>query len=394
MAIASVGSLGSATSKTSTTTVTMTASADAEVGRLVVVITSWDNTDITSTETTRLSCTDESGNTWTKIAERTESDAGLAEDGATVAIFATVVTTQIDTGDDIIITSDTARVAKGVSAWEFTIAESELAVQDYEVGGGTSQPAAITLTGLPSEEYLLIYALGMQRSSSVTLTQDSDYSNLTVAGTTGGASTSNQVVYGGFRIATLTTDEVDVDTSTGGNHAHILAALIETGGGTITQSVGQITETDLSQTVIPFKIQYLRPLLDISDGSWLTDTGGSDLRTAIDETTASDADYITSSSSPVSPDICEIKVSSGANPNASNDGAQHHIRYRYKKDTAGGDSIDLTVRLVQASTTIASWTHTDISDTYANADQTLSDAEANAITDYGDLRLRFEATVG
>lgn len=393
MAIASLGSLGSANSKTSSTTITMLATAAAEVGNLVIVQTAWDNTDTSVLESTRLTCSDESVNTWVKIAEYTGS-LGVAEDGITGAMFASVITTQIDIGDDIIVTSDTARVAKAVAAWEFDIAATGIAVQDYALDANVNQPGPISLASMPSQEYLFLHLLAMERPTSVTLTQDSDYTNLTTDGTTGGASTSNMLLYGGFRIATLTGDTVDVATSLGGDHVQILAALYETSTGALTQTVNLSTETDAAQTISAVVVQYLRPTTDISDGGWLTDTGGTDLRAAIDETTASDADYITSSSSPVTADVAEIKLSTGSNPNTSNDGALHHIRYRYKKDSASGDNIDLTVRLVQASTIIASWTHTSISDSYVTADQTLTDAEANAITDYGDLRLRFEAIKG
>ena len=389
MAIASVGSLGSQTSKASTTTLTMTATADAEVGNLVVILTAWDNTATTDGASTNLSCSDESSNTWTKILERTETD-GAAEDGTTLAIFYTRVTTQIDAGDDIIITSDTARIAKAMSAWEFT-SDDALAVEAFNTAQApTGQPGALSLSSLTPRTYLFIHGLAMEQQNSG-YTQDAAYSNLTFAGTTGGSGFSNQSIFGGFRIGSASSETIDVQLASGAAFVQGLAALYEAGSSAITQTVNQTTMTNTAQPVTAFRVQYLRPTTDISDGGWLTNSGGSDLRAAIDEVSASDADYITSSSSPTSADIAEIKLSTGANPNTSDDGALHHIRYRYKKDSSGGDTINLTVRLVQASTVIASWTHTNISDSYVTVDQTLTDAEANAITDYGDLRLRFEA---
>ncbi len=68
----------------------------------------------------------------------------------------------------------------------------------------------------------------------------------------------------------------------------------------------------------------------------------------------------------------------------------HTISYRYKKNAPGGDQIDLTVRLVQGTTVIASWTHTNI-DALTQVTQILTGAQADSITDYTDLRLRFEA---
>lgn len=54
--------------------------------------------------------------------------------------------------------------------------------------------------------------------------------------------------------------------------------------------------------------------------------------------------------------------------------------------------INLTVRLMQGTTQIASWTHTGIGTGFTLATQTLSTTEADSITDYTDLRLRFTAT--
>jgi len=80
-------------------------------------------------------------------------------------------------------------------------------------------------------------------------------------------------------------------------------------------------------------------------------------------------------------------------------GSSHVIKYRYSKDVAAGDQIDLTVELREGytnegskGTLIKQWTHTDISDTPATAQQTLSSGEAGSIADYTDLFLRFQYT--
>jgi hypothetical protein len=132
----------------------------------------------------------------------------------------------------------------------------------------------------------------------------------------------------------------------------------------------------------------LRPSADVTDGTWTTDTGGSDLTSVLDEILASDADYVKSAESPVSADIATIALAASSDPTSS---AGHIVRYRYGKDAAGGDQIDLTVRLMQGAATIASWSHTNIADGWTQADQTLSGAEADAITNYSDLRVRLEA---
>jgi hypothetical protein len=74
----------------------------------------------------------------------------------------------------------------------------------------------------------------------------------------------------------------------------------------------------------------------------------------------------------------------------------HVVRYRYRKSAAAGAAIDLIVQLRQGytgegamGTLIASATHADISDTATSSNFTLSGAEADSITNYADLALRF-----
>lgn len=52
----------------------------------------------------------------------------------------------------------------------------------------------------------------------------------------------------------------------------------------------------------------------------------------------------------------------------------------------------LVTRLMQGTTEIASWTHEHVAVEFTTIEQLLSDVQADLITDYGDLRLIFEAT--
>lgn len=134
--------------------------------------------------------------------------------------------------------------------------------------------------------------------------------------------------------------------------------------------------------------QVIVPTSDVSTGAWIPiPSSPTTLYDKIDETTASWTDYIQSSDSPVTADVCEVALSSAGNP-AQTSG--HVVDYVYRKNITGGDRIDLTVRLMQGVTEIASWTHTDIG-TEVTANQLLSSTQAGNITDYSNLRLRFEA---
>ena len=125
--------------------------------------------------------------------------------------------------------------------------------------------------------------------------------------------------------------------------------------------------------------QYARPISDVSAGTW-TASSGSDLFAMLDETTASDADYITTTAA----STCEVALGTLSDP-ASSSG--HVVRYRIAANAGG-----ITVRLRQGTTTIATWTHASAPTSLTTYAQTLTSGEADSITDYAALKLQFEAT--
>lgn len=133
--------------------------------------------------------------------------------------------------------------------------------------------------------------------------------------------------------------------------------------------------------------QIGRPDATVSSGAWAA-TGAATLHQAINETTPSDTQYIQSSLSPVTPDVCEVGLGDVVDPTTS---SGHFVRYRFAKSAASGDRVDLTVRLKQGATDIVIWDHTDISDSWITVDQPLTSEQADVITNYSDLRLSFEA---
>lgn len=143
--------------------------------------------------------------------------------------------------------------------------------------------------------------------------------------------------------------------------------------------------------------QYARPNADTYRDNWVDDgEGTTNIYTTIDESSASDADYIQTVINPVD-DVYVCALSTLTDPVSS---SNHVVRYRYGKDAAGGNTIDLTVELRQGyvnegspGTLIKQWVHSDISDTLTTAQQTLSAGEADSITDYTDLYLRFVGDV-
>ena len=125
--------------------------------------------------------------------------------------------------------------------------------------------------------------------------------------------------------------------------------------------------------------QYARPTSDVSAGTW-TASSGSDLFAMLDETAASDADYIVTTGT----STCEVALGTLTDPSSS---AGHIVRYRISA-TSGG----IIVRLRQGTTTIATWTHASAPTSLTTYEQTLTGGEADSISDYSALRLQFEAT--
>jgi hypothetical protein len=111
----------------------------------------------------------------------------------------------------------------------------------------------------------------------------------------------------------------------------------------------------------------------------------------IDETPRGDVDYVRSQNiAAVTPiDTMTVRLSDVQDPHRSD---VHIIKYTYRKDSNGGSQLSMTVTLLQGGTTIASWSHSNIGNTFTLAQQTLTATQADSITDYNDLSLQFTAT--
>ena len=141
--------------------------------------------------------------------------------------------------------------------------------------------------------------------------------------------------------------------------------------------------------------QFARPDADTNNVDAYTDQAGgsTSLFATIDETSASDADYIRTVASP-SNDVIVFRLSDVTDPVSS---ANHVMRVRSATDVAsGGETLDLTCQLRQSyvnegspGTLIATLTRTGFSGTtWTDTSYTLSGAEADAITDYTALFYR------
>lgn len=128
----------------------------------------------------------------------------------------------------------------------------------------------------------------------------------------------------------------------------------------------------------PVTAQFARPTADAVTGTWVSSLGGA-LYAAIDEATADDADYISTTYG----SVCEVIYSELLNQGDLNG---FKVRYRIAADAGG-----MTVRLRQGSTTIASWTHNPSPASLTTFAQTPSAGELASITFPATLKLQFEA---
>ena len=130
--------------------------------------------------------------------------------------------------------------------------------------------------------------------------------------------------------------------------------------------------------------QFARPDADISDGTWITQAAGTDLFPQIDEASSDDADYIRTAL-PTGTEACIVGLSDVTDPSVS---TGHIVRWRAQVLNRVDDTINLAIVLRQgASATIATARTGAITDgSWTAGSYTLSGAEADAITDYTDLR--------
>ena len=133
--------------------------------------------------------------------------------------------------------------------------------------------------------------------------------------------------------------------------------------------------------------QFLRPSSDVTTTNWTRSSGTNAYYTYIDETTASSADYVQTQSQ--GSDL-EVGLSTVDDPVSS---ADHIVRVQVWSLGSGGPERH-TIILLEGGTTIATVVSTGSlpRNSPTEITYTLSGAEADSITDYSDLRLRFTPT--
>lgn len=139
-----------------------------------------------------------------------------------------------------------------------------------------------------------------------------------------------------------------------------------------------------------YLVGFSRPNADLARGGWLNNAGGAELFSAIDEADASDLDFIQSPAlDDAETDTCELALQDVNNPGVD---YGHRIGVRFRKvNVAGTQVANFTVQLVQGATVIAGKTYSNVGTGWITDEWEMTPAQAAAITNYDDLRIRFVA---
>jgi hypothetical protein len=225
-AISAVTSRGSAVTGTgNNSSLGRAPTANITVGKIAFFAVATDNESTTDgCGGTLHTLTGSAGNTWTKLLECTETDGG-SDDGVTISLFATKVTTQISTSDTVTVSFNTSRSDIIVMLFEATVGAGNT-LEVAQIGQGQATLTA-AVSGLVSQSYLLLYLAGAEgedNSKSPTTNYTELFDLLT---TTSGPLDTNISAYVQTRIATLTSSSALPTAWTFTNPFSSLTALFE-----------------------------------------------------------------------------------------------------------------------------------------------------------------------
>lgn len=124
-------------------------------------------------------------------------------------------------------------------------------------------------------------------------------------------------------------------------------------------------------------------------GGWVDQGGGgANIYQSVDEVSTNDADYIRSPVAPVNADVT-FGLTDIPDPNS---GSGHVLRVRCYQNAGSIPQLTITVTLLQGGTTIASFAQALAANSvFADYSYTLSQAEADSITDYAALVITVRA---
>jgi hypothetical protein len=210
VAITSVSSSGATQNKTAGAPLGVTTTIPTPP-QVVVCIVAVDNVASADGETSEIAVADPnvdlSGNIWEKLGEFCNSQGG-ANSGATVAIWC--LKANNNTIYSAAATPDASVAAKASGSWRFNVGAGKklalVAGSLQTLANDGADPGSMTISGLPSKEYLFVRAIAGETNSTTALTGTASYTVIPGNQTSGGGAASNMAVRGEFRILTGTGD--------------------------------------------------------------------------------------------------------------------------------------------------------------------------------------------
>lgn len=239
------GHKGSAQNKTPSAILDIPLSASVDAGDLLVVWTAWDNdtgsyaASASSNLELMAKVTDTQGNRYTQLV--CQQRVGEA-DGVRGALYVGTIRNALTTSDTVTIHSaewwDTSGpndiTAKCASMHAFRSTLSGWArafAMDSDaswLAASGDVPDLSVVSDWRSEEHLILHMLAVEGPDTDAYTWDSDYTQITGTGTTGGADAENVHIRGGWRIATVTGDTISITSTTADRDlTHAMVALNE-----------------------------------------------------------------------------------------------------------------------------------------------------------------------
>lgn len=242
MAFGTPTSVGSASTESSSAFLNAFATGNASVGDLVIARVTIDNISTTSGASNDVSnFGDNAGNgRYTKIGEYTQSPTGSAADGATVALFYAVLVFAVTTANKYDVACSAVCACKTFEVSKVTLAAGSSVTTAgtlQQTGYSNADAGSQAISGLASDEYLFVRAVGSETDTNGIATPTASYAAFTSTRSGTGGSEKGHVSNDGEWIVVTGTGSTSDPTmsDTTADRASLFIALQEILAATTTE---------------------------------------------------------------------------------------------------------------------------------------------------------------
>lgn len=242
MAFSSLGIAGGANKNSSSTSQNPLVTTTIAVDSILLLIIALDNINTTDGDFSEVtSVTDVRGNVYTKLGEWTNGQ-GTAATGATISAWFTRVTTQLVNNDTLTVTFSSALIDSSSRLRHFSVTAGNsirVAGSVQTLSNDGADPGSMTISGLTNKEYLFLRAIASE-SETTTFTVTTNYTSYgSQVSSISGATDTNMVIAGEFRILTGTGDTSN-PTIVSADSASIYMALEEYTPTSVTKTLASL----------------------------------------------------------------------------------------------------------------------------------------------------------